>query len=56
LMPLNPVRKACQVLNIGHSRFYEDVSRGQIHVIKNGSRSNVTALTLYNRYLELTEA
>jgi hypothetical protein len=56
LRPLNPVKKACQVLNIGHSRFYEDVNKGEIQLVKNGSRSNVTALTLYNRYQALTAA
>ena len=56
LSPLNTFKKACQVLNIGHSRFYEDVNKGDIQLVKNGSRSNVTALALYNRYCELTAA
>ena len=54
LRPLNPVKKACEVLNVGHSRFYEDVNKGEIQLVRNGSRSNVTAITLYNRYCALT--
>jgi hypothetical protein len=55
LRPLNPIKKACEVLNVGHSRFYEDeVNKGKIQLVKNGSRSNVTAIDLYNRYVALT--
>jgi hypothetical protein len=54
LRPLNPIKKACEVLNVGHSRFYEDVvNKGEIQLVKNGSRSNVTAVDLYNRYVAL---
>jgi hypothetical protein len=54
LRPLNPIKKACEVLNVGHSRFYEDVvNKGEIQLVKNGSRSNVTAIDLYNRYVAL---
>jgi hypothetical protein len=56
LQPLNSVKKACEVLNVGHTRFYEEVSAGKIKLIKNGSRSNVTAVDLYNRYCALIAA
>jgi hypothetical protein len=48
--PFVSVKKACELENIGHTRFYELVERGEITLIPNGSRRNVTAVQLYERY------
>jgi hypothetical protein len=53
LPPLVPVKKACEIANVGHTRFYELVSQGVFTLIPNGSRRNVTAKQLHKHYLTL---
>jgi hypothetical protein len=51
--PLVPIKRACQIANIGHTRFYELVEQGVFKLIANGSRRNVTAAQLYSHYCTL---
>jgi len=53
LQPLNSVKRTCEILGIRHSKFYELVGAGVFTIIRNGSRSNVTAEQIYSRYLSL---
>ena len=53
LPPLVPVKKACEIANVGHTRFYELVEAGVFTLIPNGSRRNVTAKQLHRHYLLL---
>jgi hypothetical protein len=53
LSPLVPIKRACQIANVGHTRFYELVERGAFTLIPNGSRRNVTAHQLYKHYRSL---
>jgi hypothetical protein len=53
LPPLVPVKKACEIANVGHTRFYELVEAGVFTLIPNGSRRNVTAKQLYQHYCAL---
>jgi hypothetical protein len=53
LPPLVPVKKACEIANVGHTRFYELVEQGVFTLIPNGSRRNVTAMQLHQHYLSL---
>ncbi len=53
LSPLVPVKKACEIANIGHTKFYELVQEGVFTLIPNGSRRNVTAKQLHRHYLSL---
>lgn len=53
LPPLVPVKKACEVSNVGHTRFYELVGQGVFTLIPNGSRRNVTARQLHQYYQSL---
>jgi hypothetical protein len=53
LPPLVPVKKACEIANVGHTRFYELVEAGVFTLIANGSRRNVTAKQLHRHYLTL---
>jgi len=53
LPPLVPVKKACEIANVGHTRFYELVDAGVFKLIPNGSRRNVTAKQLHQHYLSL---
>jgi len=50
LRPLNPIKKACEVLNVGHSRFYEDVvNKGEIQLVRTAAARTSRAIDLYNR-------
>jgi hypothetical protein len=53
LAPLVPIKQACKVANIGHTRFYELVEAGVFTLIPNGSRRNVTAKQLHEHYQSL---
>lgn len=53
LPPLVPVKKACELASIGHTRFYELVRQGVFTLIPNGSRRNVTAMQLYRHHCAL---
>ena len=53
LPPLVPVKKACEIANIGHTKFYELVQEGVFTLIPNGSRRNITAKQLHRHYLSL---
>jgi hypothetical protein len=53
LAPLIPIKKACEMANIGHTRFYELVNQGVFTLVPNGSRRNVTARQLHKYYLTL---
>jgi hypothetical protein len=53
LAPLVPVKKACEIANIGHTKFYELVQEGVFVLIPNGSRRNITAKQLHRHYLAL---
>jgi len=56
LQPLNDIKTACRVLNVGHTRFYSElVDSGQITLIPNGSRRNVTAMQLYKHHCALVD-
>ena len=52
LTPFVDIKTACRVTAQGHSRFYEQVKSGVFVIIRNGSRSNVTAKNLYEYYLD----
>lgn len=56
LSPLNDIKTACRVANVGHSRFYDLVKDGVFVLIPNGSRRNVTAKNLHQYYLTLVSA
>jgi hypothetical protein len=56
LPPLVPVKKACEIANVGHTRFYELVGQDVFTLIPNGSRRNVTAKQLHQHYLSLIAA
>jgi hypothetical protein len=56
LAPLNDIKTACRVANVGHSRFYDLVKQGVFVLIPNGSRRNVTARNLHQYYLNLIAA
>lgn len=51
LKPLNSVKRACEVLDCGSSRFYELVKAGDLTVIKDGRSSKVTAEEIYARHV-----
>jgi hypothetical protein len=53
LAPLVPVKRACEIANVGHTKFYELVEAGVFTLIPNGSRRNVTAKQLHRHYLTL---
>jgi hypothetical protein len=53
LPPLVPVKRACEIANVGHTKFYELVEAGVFTLIPNGSRRNVTAKQLHRHYLTL---
>ena len=38
-----PVRDFCNAVGIGHSKFYDLVKAGELHTIKLGSKTLVTA-------------
>jgi hypothetical protein len=56
LSPLNDIKTACRVANVGLTRFYELVADGVFVLIPNGSRRNVTAQNLHQYYLTLVAA
>lgn len=53
LPPLVAVKRACEIANVGHTRFYELVEQGIFTLVPNGSRRNVTARQLHQHYLSL---
>jgi hypothetical protein len=53
LTPLVSIKRALETANIRNSRFYELVNEGTFRIIKNGSRSNVSAMNLYEYYVSL---
>lgn len=53
--PLVPIKKALEIANVGHTRFYELVEQGVFNLVPNGSRRNVTAKQLHQHYLSLVE-
>jgi hypothetical protein len=54
--PLVSIKKACEIANVRHSKFYELVKEGVFVLVPNGSRRNVTALNLYQRHCALVTA
>lgn len=56
LAPLNDIKTACRVANVGLTRFYELVSDGVFLLVPNGSRRNVTAKNLHHYYKSLIAA
>ena len=54
--PLVGIKRALEIANIKNSRFYELVNEGTFRIIKNGSRSNVTAKNLFEFYVSLVSA
>jgi hypothetical protein len=36
---LHPIPEACQIIGIGHTKFYEEVKRGRILLVKVGNKS-----------------
>jgi hypothetical protein len=55
LAPLVDIKTACRIANLGHSRFYELARDGVFILIRNGSRTNVSAQNLHAYYLALIE-
>jgi hypothetical protein len=53
LAPLNDIKTACRVANVGMTRFYELVAEGVFVLIPNGSRRNVAAKNLHEYYRSL---
>ncbi len=53
LAPLNDIKTACRVANVGLTRFYELVAAGDFILVPNGGRRNVTAANLYKHYRKL---
>lgn len=53
LTPLVPIKRACEIVSVGHTKFYEMVEQGIFTLIPNGSRRNVTAKQLHKHYLTL---
>ena len=56
VQPLNDIKEACRIANIGQTKFYELVSKGVFVLIPNGSRRNVTGPNLYRHYQDLISA
>ncbi|MCK1493273.1 hypothetical protein IVB14_23280 [Bradyrhizobium sp. 180] len=56
LAPLNDIKTACRVANVGLTRFYELVDAGVFVLVPNGSRRNVTAKNLHKHYQKLIAA
>ncbi|MGY3690826.1 hypothetical protein ACVIGA_000906 [Bradyrhizobium sp. USDA 3240] len=56
LAPLNDIKTACRVANVGMTRFYELVAEGVFVLVPNGSRRNVTAKNLHRHYQTLIAA
>jgi hypothetical protein len=53
LAPLNDIKTACRVANVGMTRFYELVAEGVFVLVPNGSRRNVAAKNLHEYYRTL---
>lgn len=53
LAPLVPIKRACEIASVGHTKFYELVELRIFTLIPNGSRRNVTAKQLHRYYLAL---
>lgn len=53
LPPLVGIKRALEIANVKNSRFYELVNEGVFRIIKNGSRSNVSAMNLFEHYTSL---
>ncbi|WFU44119.1 hypothetical protein QA640_17700 [Bradyrhizobium sp. CB82] len=56
LSPLNDIKTACRVANVGMTRFYELVAEGVFVLVPNGSRRNVAAKNLHEYYRSLIAA
>jgi len=56
LGPFVSVKRAQELENVGHTRFYELVKDGAYVLLKNGSRSEVTLDNCYRRYCERMSA
>jgi len=56
LAPLNDVKTACRVANVGMTRFYELVAEGVFVLVPNGRRRHVTAKNLHQYYKALVSA
>lgn len=56
LAPLNDIKTACRVANVGLTRFYELVNEGVFVLVPNGSRRNITAKNLHQYYKTLIAA
>jgi hypothetical protein len=56
LPPLVDLKRACAIAGVSSSRLYELRAAGIFRFVKNGSRSNVTAMNLYQYYCSLISA
>lgn len=53
LPPTVPLKRAGQLANLGHSSIYEKHKRGEIQILKNGSRSGLPVETVYKLACQL---
>jgi hypothetical protein len=56
LPPLVDVKTACKVAGIGMSRLYQLKDAGVFTFLKNSSRTNISALNLFQYYRSLVAA
>jgi hypothetical protein len=56
LAPFVSVRRSCEISNVGLTKLYELVDKGEISIVKDGRRSNIPVQQLYDRYKRLLEA
>jgi hypothetical protein len=56
LTPLVSIKRSCQIANMGVTKLYDLVGKGEISIVKDGRRSNIPAQQLYDRYRRLIEA
>jgi hypothetical protein len=56
VQPLNSPKRVCELLGIGHDKFYDLVKHKKLKIKKNGAKSSVTGENIYQLVCELPEA